>query len=390
MLTKKIHKQMLGGFFALIIWLAAAAFFVYIGVRVYFEGTGVHGRPGLGLKGIVSSLLRKLEEQGHEEIVKWILIALCAAAFLYLMYHAVQTVFSMMPKNTRLGKSVCAQLKENQSFKDLCKEIDKDMERDHKVLGADVYVSSSWIFEEEVMRLGSVKKIYIQRKSMDHNLILEADNGELLKLEFVFSEVLDEALEYIKRRLPLVKISESGTVGVSGRMYSWHVPKTAEEIEEYKRLANQGDVSAQIEYGKCLLFGKGAETDEKAAYEWFTKAASSRSEMAKMYQGHCILYGTGTEKNEEEGYKILNAALEYNYPEESESQPLADYSEFQDEDLVQMFWDLGDAFENGLGIGIRYASAAYYFNMIDSWGHPEGAQRMAHYKKKLSGWKKID
>lgn len=176
-----------------------------------------------------------------------------------------------------------------------------------------------------------------------------------------------------------------------GKMFSWHIPKTKEEITKYKELANQGDSYAQTEYGKCLLFGKGdLPADGTAAYMWFQKAAAQSNEIAKMYVGHCKLYGIGVEKNEIEGYQILDQALNYNYPEESSSQPLADYSTFENEDLVQLFWDIGDALENSLGVMCNYRVAIYYFNMINDWGHPEGGKRMSHYKKRMSGWKKID
>ena len=136
--------------------------------------------------------------------------------------------------------------------------------------------------------------------------------------------------------------------------------KTKEEVEEYKELASQGDAYAQTEYGKCLLFGKAGITPNGiAAYEWFQKAAAQSNEIAKMYLGHCKLYGIGTNKDE-------------------------------NEDLVQLFWDLGNALEKSLGVAQNYRVAVYYFTMIDDWGHPEGAKRMRHYKKGLSGWKKID
>ena len=173
-----------------------------------------------------------------------------------------------------------------------------------------------------------------------------------------------------------------------GKMYSWHIPKNTDEIEEYKRQAELGDAYSQTEYGKCILFGKDGTTDADASYEWFAKAAAQSDEIAKMYVGHCLLYGIGVERDETKGYTMLDDALNYNYPEESESQPLANYSQFQNEDLVQLFWDIGDARENGLGISRRYASAVYYFSMIYDWGHEEGAKRMKHYKKGLKGWEK--
>lgn len=174
-------------------------------------------------------------------------------------------------------------------------------------------------------------------------------------------------------------------------LMSWHVLKTQQEVNQYAQSAKEGDAAAQREYGKCLLFGKGIEPDAKEAYAWLEKAAAQADEIAKMYVGHCKLYGIGTAKAEEAGYELLDNALNYNYPEESSSQPLADYSQFEEEDLCQLFWDLGDALEKGLGPYINYNVAVYYFDMLNDWGHPEGAERKSHYKKNFLGrWKKVD
>lgn len=173
-------------------------------------------------------------------------------------------------------------------------------------------------------------------------------------------------------------------------LMSWHVPKTSQEAEALRERASQGDASAQREYGKCLLFGKGVPADGEKAFDWLNKAAEQSDEIAKMYVGHCYLYGIGTKKDEDKGYAMLDNALQYNYPEESSSQPLAEYSQFQEEDLCQLFWDLGDSLENGLGPYINYNVAVYYFEMLEDWGHPEGAERMTHFKKGMFGkWKKI-
>lgn len=386
MLTKKLHKQMRGRFYAVLVWFAVACFLGYMGVQVFFNGTGERsGSMRFGLKALFSSLLVWLEEHGHKEASKWILIALCAIAMLYVLYKLVKGFIDMLPQNTPLGKSICAQLEGNQDFKSVCAGIDKDMAGGYKLLGSDVYVSSSWIFEEEAMRISRIKKIYRTEEAfMDNNLVLEDVDGRSIKLEFVLSELADEAFKYFKGHLPLVEFVKNGPPEpvAMGKMYSWHVPVTENGVLEYKKLAEQGDVQACTEYGKCLLFGKGIKADGHEAYAWLKKAADSNNEIAKMYTGHCLLYGVGVEKDEEKGYSMLNDALEYNYPEESESQPLADYSQFTHEDLVQLFWDIGDAFEKGLGVKPRHGSVKYYFDMINDWGHQEGAERMMYYKKK--------
>lgn len=174
------------------------------------------------------------------------------------------------------------------------------------------------------------------------------------------------------------------------QLLSWQIPIESGEAAELEKLAEQGDSRAQTEYGKCLLFGKGGRVDGASAFKWLEKAAQQSSEIAKMYIGHCYLYGIGVEKNESKGYVMLNDALNYNYPDEGSSQPLAGYSTFQEEDLCQLFWDLGDALENSLGVIKNYRVAVYYFNMLAEWGHPEGAERKSKFKRVFGFWKKVD
>ena len=396
MVTKKLHSQQRGNFCASIVWMAFLAFFGYLMVQIYLHGIGESsGNSRFGLKGLFSSYLRKLEAEGQEDLAKWILLLICAVAGIYVFIRTIISLFHIAPKYTELGQSIYRQMSENGNFKELCEQMDHDMERGYQEFGVGVFVSSSWILEEEIMQLHSIQTIYDYVSSGEKTLILEDMDGYCMKIEFIMQEWAEELLEYFKKSLPMVKMVKGNGDQEEeielGKMFSWHIEKTKEEVEEYKELASQGDAYAQTEFGKCLLFGKaGITPDGIAAYEWFQKAAAQSNEIAKMYLGHCKLYGIGTNKDENEGYKMLDSALNYNYPEDSSSQPLAEYSTFENEDLVQLFWDLGNALEKSLGVVQNYRVAVYYFTMIDDWGHPEGAKRMRHYKKGLSGWKKID
>lgn len=164
-------------------------------------------------------------------------------------------------------------------------------------------------------------------------------------------------------------------------------------IAAYEQGAKLGSATCQTRLGKQLLWGKIAPKDEAKAYFWLCKAAEQGDEIAKMWKGHCMLYGMGVPKDEDEGTTLLINALNYNYPDEGESQSMADDSQFDwDEDMLQMFWDLGDAYENGHGMPKREASAGYYYNMVARGGWPEAIEKMTHYeyggflKKK---WKRI-
>jgi len=402
MVKKKLRQQWSENIYKFLLRTVFVIFGIVGAVQVSLHGTGTAGaHTSRGWKGAVVSLLRKLEDRGYEEQVKWFCVFLFAAVAVYAFVWDIKVVFQIVPRLSKLGRSIQRQAAGGESFRELCDRIDRDLEGGYKEFGTGVYISSSWILEDEVMRLGRIKKITRITGFGKNGLLLEDTDGNQMKLDFVFEKPAREALDHLRARLPLVEIiadetKEKGTGEKkrkmqTGKLMSWHMPKTEQEVKQYAQDAAGGDAAAQREYGKCLLFGKGTGKDEKEAFLWLEKAAAQSDEIAKMYVGHCKLYGIGTDREEEKGYGMLNQALEYNYPEDSSSQPLADYSQFENEDLCQLFWDLGDAFENNLGVYRNYRVAVYYFEMLDDWGHPEGGERRSHYKKNLLGrWKKID
>lgn len=168
--------------------------------------------------------------------------------------------------------------------------------------------------------------------------------------------------------------------------------KTAEEIAGFEKKAKEGNCDYQIKFGKQLLWGKSVEKDEAQAYFWFCKAADQNNEIGKMWKGHCLLYGLGVKKGEDEGSTLLYNALDYNFPGKGESQTMSSRSQFDwEEDMMQMFWDLGDAYENGLGVPKREHLAGYYFSMVADGGWPEAVEKMTHYKESglFKRWKRI-
>ncbi len=402
MVKKKLRQQWSENIYKLLLRIAVVILGTIGAVQVSLHGTGTRStHTAGGLKGLAVSALRKLEDQGYEEQVKWLCVFLFAAAAIYALSLAVKSVLKIVPRLSKLGRSIQKQAARGENFRELCRQIDQDMEGGYKEFGAGVYISSSWILEEEAMRLKRVRKITQITGFGKNGLLLEDIDDNQLYLNFVFENLAREALEYLRIRLPLVEIvaeDDSTTYRTEEEkrkmqtkiLMSWHMPKTEQEVKQYAQNAAEGNAAAKREYGKCLLFGKGTAPDEKEAFLWLEKAAAQSDEIAKMYIGHCKLYGIGTKKDENEGYVMLNNALNYNYPEESSSQPLANYSQFSEEDLCQLFWDLGDAFENSLGIEQNYRVAVYYFDMLNDWGHPEGGERKSHYKKGFLGkWKKF-
>lgn len=156
--------------------------------------------------------------------------------------------------------------------------------------------------------------------------------------------------------------------------------------------AKDGDSACQTRLGKLLLKGELVEKDEAQAYFWFCKAAEQNDEIAKMWKGHCMVYGLGTAQNLKEGPILLIDALNYNFPGSGSSQSMAEKSQFDwEEDMMQLFWDLGEASETGRGLIKRDHLAGYYYSMVAEGGWPEAIEKMTHYKESglLKRWKRI-
>lgn len=163
-------------------------------------------------------------------------------------------------------------------------------------------------------------------------------------------------------------------------------------VAAYEQGAKQGNSICQTRLGKLYLQGKLVQKDEAQAYFWFCEAARQEDEVAKMWKGHCMLYGLGTQKNPSEATIFLIDALNFVFPSSGSSQQMPEDSPFDwEEDMMQLFWDLGDSSENGLGLPKREHLAGYYFSMVAEGGWPEAIEKMTHYKRGglFKRWKRV-
>ena len=69
-------------------------------------------------------------------------------------------------------------------------------------------------------------------------------------------------------------------------------------MEWYTKAANQGDVDALCNLGRCYYEGLGVQQNYYKAVEWFNKAANQGHAGAQCYLGYCYHYGKGVQKNE--------------------------------------------------------------------------------------------
>lgn len=81
-----------------------------------------------------------------------------------------------------------------------------------------------------------------------------------------------------------------------------------EAVKWYRKAAEQGHASAQINLGVCYVNGDGVEKDQVEAVKWYRKAAEQGDESALIKLGICYEKGSGVVKNVAESYAYYNNA----------------------------------------------------------------------------------
>jgi hypothetical protein len=87
----------------------------------------------------------------------------------------------------------------------------------------------------------------------------------------------------------------------------------AQAVEWFRKAAEQGNESAQLNLGICYETGAGPPKDEVEAVKWYRKAAEQGSASAQANLGTCYLNGTGISKDEGEAMKWFQKATEQGF-----------------------------------------------------------------------------
>jgi hypothetical protein len=78
-----------------------------------------------------------------------------------------------------------------------------------------------------------------------------------------------------------------------------------ENIEEWRKKAEQGEASAQNKLGTCYSNGEGVVKNEVEAVKWYSKAALQGNTEAQLNLGICYTLGEGVSKNYILAYKWM-------------------------------------------------------------------------------------
>jgi len=163
----------------------------------------------------------------------------------------------------------------------------------------------------------------------------------------------------------------------------------ADDAEECRKAAENGDAAKQLKLAYCYLNGEGVEQDYEKCVEWLEKSASQGNTEALYYLGICYKNGKGVERNVNKALEIFYKALEsmnqndldenstasgiYNemafcYNELGEYQKAINYCEkalvIQKKIMKEDFPETGDIYYN---LGVSYFCLEQYETAIENF-----------------------
>lgn len=135
-----------------------------------------------------------------------------------------------------------------------------------------------------------------------------------------------------------------------------------ESIALYKKAAEMGLISAQLELAEKFGYGRGVEKDEVKAVEWYKKAAEQGDATAQNSLGVCYYNGTGVEKDIAKAVEWFRKAAE------------------QGDATAQC--NLGVCYANGRGVEKDETIAVEWYKKAAGQGHARAEFLLAGYFEK--------
>ena len=81
-------------------------------------------------------------------------------------------------------------------------------------------------------------------------------------------------------------------------------------FDEFKPLAESGDVKAQSFLGIMYLYGQGVEKDYPKAYEWLNRSSQMANGHAQYHLGNMYVQGWGVERDYKKAYGLYKKSAD--------------------------------------------------------------------------------
>lgn len=135
-------------------------------------------------------------------------------------------------------------------------------------------------------------------------------------------------------------------------------------LKEFKPLAEQGDVAAQVNLGNCYMEGLGVKQNYVEAQRWYLNAAERNERMAQTKLGILYYYGLGVTKDATEAARWFRKAAE------------------QGEAGAQAI--LGSLYAAGDGLPADSAMAYYWYSLAAEQGSDDGVKGRDSLEEELT------
>jgi len=190
--------------------------------------------------------------------------------------------------------------------------------------------------------------------------VVRFDGNSWQRLHYPYNEDLRE-------RLKTTSIEQQRYLAIS---YA-RAKNYAKAFLWYKKIARQGDVSAQNELGEFYLHGIGTNQDDKHAFELFKKASENKEEFGFAWANLAYMYrtGRGTEKDYGKAFYWYEKAAHRGW-------------------IPSAREELGNMYENGLGTRKDYAKARYWYEKAIEEGDTYAMMALGRFYQQGIGVKK--
>ncbi|MFT4104953.1 MAG: hypothetical protein QM657_04250 [Lacrimispora sp.] len=156
-----------------------------------------------GLIRLVNLLLVTITKK-YPAAQKWLPLSFAAIFFIIgalCLFQAAKSAWQMMPRHTLLGISIVSQARDWESFSDILRSIDTDMDRGHHSFGG-IFIGREWILGSEAMRLSRIRGMFsFDEDKKDNILVCIDDAGNDWSVTLPRREDRDKAEEYLKKIL---------------------------------------------------------------------------------------------------------------------------------------------------------------------------------------------
>ncbi len=203
MASKKIRSQVRGALYSLTLSAVLLALLIYIGIQFYYNGSGKRSESGFGLKKVAVNFLYWLEDNGHQEIMVIIVFIVLGICALICLYRIINYLRHLLPRYTVMGRSIRAQASHNETFSEMVSSINADLAMEAASFEDELWAGPHWLLCEQVLYIPNIERLYAgKQKSCDHVLMAVDKNENILIASFLSKEPLEEAVQYLQKRIP--------------------------------------------------------------------------------------------------------------------------------------------------------------------------------------------